>query len=108
MTTGSVLFEDISQAIELTRSAIKSAEQSDWNQAQSFIKQREVKLVNLPDDYSAYSEQQQISLREQLEQLDTLNTQFLYFVNHSRDEVMQLKSSLSKNRDAINQYLDHG
>lgn len=107
MLKSPALLEDITKAIELTRSAIKCAEDDDWNQAQSIIKQREAKLVNLPDDYSAYSEQQQISLREQLEKLDTLNTQFLSFVNHSRDEVMQLKSSLSKNRDAINQYLDH-
>lgn len=101
------LLENITRATELTRSAVESAENNDWNQAQSFIQQRQDALKNLPGNYLDYSEEQQNSIRSQLQQLDSMNTHFLSFVNHSRDEVMQLKSSLSKNRDAINQYLNH-
>ncbi len=107
MLTNQTLLNDIAEAVELTHSAILSAEQKDWNQAHECIQKREVKLANLPDKFSDFNEEQQTSIRVQLEQLDSLNTQFLAFVNHSRDEVMRLKSNLGKNRDAINQYLDH-
>ena len=101
------LLSSIDDANSLTNSAIKSAENNDWSDAQSFIQQREKQLQNLPEKYIAYSEDEQIKIRTELEKLDKANTGFLAIVNANREQVLKQKAELGKNKAAINHYLDH-
>lgn len=101
------LLSSINDANLLTKSAIQSAENNDWTNAQSFIQQREQQLQKLPQKYTDYSEDEQLTIRTELEKLDKANTNFLAFVNENREQVLEQKVELSKNRTAINHYLDH-
>lgn len=101
------LLSSINDANSLTNSAIQSAENNDWSDAQSYIQKREKQLQNLPQKYTDYSEDEQQTIRNELEKLDKANTNFLAFVNANREQVLEQKVELSKNKAAINHYLDH-
>ena len=84
-----------------------AADSGDWDKTQALIKHRDQELSALPADFSDYSQQQQLELRRAIESLDGLNAEFILFTNSKRGELLKAQQDLTKNKTAINSYLDN-
>jgi len=93
---------------EQTKTAINAARNGDWELSQSIINDRDQHLKKeLSIDFSQLPDETQQKLYSNLKILEQLNTELVEFVMASKKDVTDQKSSLAKNKNAINQYLDN-
>jgi len=102
-----MLLDKINSASSLTRSAIRSANNDNWDESQSLVSQRDEELAILPKDFSRYTEQQQFELRVALQALEKINSELIDYTNSKRRDILKLHQDTTKSKTAINNYLDN-
>lgn len=93
---------------EQTEAAINAAHDENWELSQAIINDRD-KLIKekLSMDFSLLETEIQEKLRTNLETLNKLNSELIKLALTSKNEVMTQKSTLVKNKEKINTYLDN-
>lgn len=102
-----MLLDRINSASSLTRSAIHSASNDNWDESQSLVSQRDAELALLPTEFGDYTQQQQLELRAALEELDKINSELIDYTNAKRRDILKLQQDTTKSKTAINNYLDN-